>query len=162
MSTVKNVQIKGSIFKERENREEDHLEKTLGPVEVWVDLTAPQHTVTGKVLHKLLYNNSDLYEMAPNPVGCPHHGGSHSMAICGNRLEVNAWLDLFAETYPTVEYMVSLLKHHIHKEFIHGEWRKYGRINLKLAKIKILETDPKQPLPVPVFWFRSKHEKLES
>lgn len=138
----------------------DNLEVTLGPVEVRVDLSAPQDTVTGRVLHKLMYNNTSLYELAPNPAGCPNNGGEHTLCITGSRLEVNAWLDLLAETYPTAEEMVLNVKRKIHKDFIAGDWRKYNRINVKLKDLQYLEQKPHQDRPVAVKWFKSVVEQL--
>ncbi|WZX10292.1 hypothetical protein ACP1_0003 [Aeromonas phage ACP1] len=117
----------------------DDLEVTLGPVDVRVDLTAPQDSVTGRVLHKLMYNNTSLYELAPNPSGCPHNGGEHTLCMTGPRVEVNAWLDLLSETYPEVRIMVINVKRKIHKDFLSGDWRKFNRINVKLKDLQYLE-----------------------
>lgn len=138
----------------------DIFENTLGSVDVRVDLTAPQDSVTGRVLHKLMYNNTSLYELAPNPVGCPHNGGEHTLSITGSRVDVNAWLDLLSETYPTVEKMVINVKRKIHKEFLSGEWRKYNRINVKLKDLQYLEQKPHQDRPVAVKWFQSEPEQF--
>lgn len=138
----------------------DNLEVTLGQVDVRVDLSAPQNSVTGRVLHKLMYNDTSLYELAPNPSGCPHNGGVHTLSITGSRVDVNAWLDLLAETYPTVEKMVLNVKRKIHKEFLSGEWRKYNRINVKLKDLQYLEQKPHQDKPVAVKWFQSKVEQF--
>lgn len=138
----------------------DDLEETLGTVDVRVDLTAPQYSVTGRVLHRLMYNNTSLYELAPNPVGCPHNGGEHTLCITGSRVDVNAWLDLLAETYPTVEKMTLNVKRKIHKEFLSGEWSKYNRINVKLKDLQYLEQKPHQDKPVAVKWFQSELEQF--
>ncbi|WNV46021.1 hypothetical protein [Aeromonas phage AerS_266] len=138
----------------------DDFETTLGPVDVRVDLTAPQVSVTGKALFHLLYNNYDLYQLAPDATGCPHHGGEHSFAMVGPRQEVISWLDLFAEEYPTTKNMVEYVKNHIRKQFLQGDWRKYGRINVKLKNLKWLERKDHQDLPCAVPWFQSNMEKL--
>lgn len=138
----------------------DNLEVTLGHVDVRVDLSAPQDSVTGRVLHKLMYNNTSLYELAPNPSGCPHNGGEHTFSITGPRVEVNAWLDLLAETYPTVEEMVQNVKRKVNKEFLSGEWIQYDRINVKLKDLQYLEQKPHQDRPVAVKWFQSEVEQF--
>lgn len=138
----------------------DNLETTLGPVDVRVDLSAPQVSVTGKALFHLLYNNDQLFKMAPNHTGCPHHGGEHSFSITGPRQDVIAWLDLFAEEYPTVNNMVKHVKAHIRREYLQGDWRKYNRINIKLKNLKWLERKDHQDLPVVIPWFQSNMEKL--
>ena len=138
----------------------ENLELTLGYVDVRVDLSAPQSSVTGRVLHKLMYNNTSLYELAPNPVGCPHNGGEHTLSITGSRVDVNAWLDLLSETYPTVEKMAINVKRKIHKEFLSGEWRKYSRINVKLKDLQYLELRPHQDKPIAVKWFQSEPEQF--
>lgn len=138
----------------------DDLELTLGPVDVRVDLTAPQDSITGRVLHKLMYNNTSLYELGPNPSGCPHNGGEHTFSITGSRVDVNAWLDLLSETYPEVRIMVINVKRKIHKEFLSGEWRKYNRINVKLKDLQYLEQKPHQDKPVAVKWFQSEVEQF--
>ena len=137
----------------------DNLEVTLGPVDVRVDLSAPQDSVTGRVLHKLMYNNTSLYELAPNPSGCPHNGGEHTLSITGSRVDVNAWLDLLAETYPEVRIMVINVKRKIHKEFLSGAWRGCNRINVKLKDLQYLELRPHQDKPVAVKWFQSEPEQ---
>ena len=138
----------------------DIFETTLGSVDVRVDLTAPQDSVTGHVLRKLMYNNATLYELAPNAVGTPHHGGEHAFSITGDRLEVNVWLDLLSETYPEVRIMVINVKRKIHKEFLSGEWRKYNRINVKLKDLQYLEQKPHQDKPIAVKWFQSEIEQF--
>lgn len=138
----------------------DNIEVTLEPVDVRVDLSAPQDSVTGRALNRLMYNNTSLYELAPNPVGCPHHGGEHALSITGSRVDVNAWLDLLAETYPTVEKMVINVKRKIHKEFLYGEWRGQNRINVKLKDLQYLELKPHQDMPVAVKWFQSELERF--
>ncbi|UOX39540.1 hypothetical protein [Aeromonas phage ZPAH34] len=138
----------------------DNLETTLGPVDVRVDLSAPQVSVTGKALFHLLYNNDQLFKMAPNHIGSPHNGGEHTFCLTGPRQEVNAWLDLFAEEYPTTANMINYVKRHIHKEFLQGNWRKYNRINIKLKDLKWLERKDHQDIPVAVLWFKSEMEKL--
>ncbi|QDB70333.1 hypothetical protein CF8_0163 [Aeromonas phage CF8] len=138
----------------------ENIETTLGPVDVRVDLTAPQQSVTGQMLHKLMYFNTSLYELAPNPIGCPHSGGEHKLVITGPRQEVNAWLDLVAETYPTVCKMVQYVKRHIHKEYLHGDWRKHNRINIKLKTLQHLEKKDHQDQPVAVKWFQSELERF--
>lgn len=138
----------------------DIFETTLGSVNVRVDLTAPQDSVTGHVLHKLMYNNATLYELAPNAVGTPHHGSEHTFSITGHRLEVNTWLDLLSETYPEVRIMVINVKRKIHKEFLYGEWRGWNRINVKLKDLQYLELKPHQDMPVAVKWFQSESEQL--
>lgn len=138
----------------------DNLEVTLGHVDVRVDLTAPQDSVTGRVLHKLMYNNTSLYELAPNSSGCPHNGGEHTFSITGPRVEVNAWLDLLSETYPEVRIMVINVKRKIHKEFLSGSWRRWNRINVKLKDLQYLELKPYQDKPVAVKWFHSEPEQL--
>lgn len=139
---------------------DERMETTLGPVEVRVDLTAPQNSMTGRVLHRLLYNNQDLYDMAPNAGGCPHNGGEHSFYLTGPRLEVIAWLDLFKDIYPTTAVMVDTVKGHIRKQFIDGDWRKYNRINVKLKTLERLERKEHQDQPVSVKWFHSEVEKF--
>lgn len=138
----------------------DNLEVTLGSVDVRVDLSAPQDSVTGRVLHKLMYNNTPLYELAPNPSGCPHNGGEHTFSITGHRREVNAWLDLLSETYPEVGIMVVTVKRKIHKEFLSGSWRRWNRINVKLKDLQYLELKPYQDKPIAVKWFQSEPEQL--
>lgn len=138
----------------------DDLEVTLGPVDVHVDLSAPQDSVTGRVLHKLMYNNTSLYELAPNPSGCPHNGGEHTFSITGHRRDVNAWLDLLSETYPEVRIMTINIKLKIHKEFLSGSWRRWNRINVKLKDLQYLELNPYQDRPVAVKWFKSVVEQL--
>lgn len=49
----------------------DNLEVTLGYVDVRVDLSAPQDSVTGSVLYKLMYSNTPLYELAPESCRAP-------------------------------------------------------------------------------------------
>lgn len=138
----------------------DIFETTLGTVDVRVDLTAPQDSVTGHVLRKLMYNNATLYELAPNPSGCPHNGGEHTFSITGHRLEVNAWLDLLSETYPEVRTMVINVKRKIHKDFLSGAWRGWNRINVKLKDLQYLERKPHQDKPVAVKWFHSEPEQF--
>ena len=138
----------------------ENLETTLGSVDVRLDLTTPQQSVTGRMLHRLMYNNTTLYELAPDPVGCPHNGGEHTFSITGPRVDVIAWLDLLVETYPTVEKMVLNVKRKIHKEFLSGEWRKYNRINVKLKDLQYLEKKPHHDQPVAVKWFQCELEQF--
>ncbi|MEM0550476.1 MULTISPECIES: hypothetical protein [Aeromonas] len=150
------------LHAQRCQRFDENLDNTLGPVEVFLDLSAPQHSITGRAIHQLMYRNQDLYEMAPNPSGTPHTGGEHSFCIKGSRQEVNAWLDLFAEAYPSVATMVGFVKAHVRKEFVSGNWRQYNRINFKLKNMKTLEQKEGVDQPVAVCWFRSQNEKNAS
>lgn len=130
--------------------------------QVTVKLDAPQSTRTGNVLNKILYagmhGHEDLYEMAPNPVGCPHHGGEHTLTIKGTRQDVCAWLDLVICEFPDWETAGLAIKNVIRREFIQGDWRKYGRISVQLRQIQVMERDePDQPMRAKN-WFLGEWE----
>lgn len=129
---------------------------------VSVKLDAPQSTRTGHVLNKILYAGmhgyEDLYDMAPNPVGCPHHGGEHTLTIRGTRQDVCTWLDLVVIEFPDWEHAAKAIKAQIRSIFINGDWRKYGTIAIRLRELKELECDEPGKSMRPKHWFLAAWE----
>ena len=129
---------------------------------VSIKLDAPQTTRTGYVLNKILYGEmhgcQDLFDLAPNPVGCPHHGGEHTLTIRGTRQDVVAWLDLVVVEFPDWEFPANTIKGHLRKEFLSGEWRKHGTISIRLRALQQLVRDSQDDTPRPKHWFLADWE----
>lgn len=138
--------------------------KDFNECAVRIVLDAPQDSRTGYILNKILYGSmygyGDLYELAPGASGCPHHGGSHAMTVTGSRQDVNSWIDMVAEEFPDWEYCAIRIKRQLRKEFLEGSWRKFGRVNIHLAKLEILEPVVNSDRAAVRKWFDHEWENV--
>ena len=90
-----------------------------------ISLSAPEQSVMGKALFNFYYRNNDGLEDLIKTSGRPHNGGEHSLVISGTKDNLEAWLDLFLEKYPTVNNEINKLKNELNNYTGQGMIRLY-------------------------------------
>lgn len=121
---------------------------------VRVILNSPeQHPVSGmpKALRHVLYSNDPLLELIEWN-GCPNSGCSHNLSIVGEAHDVNAWLDVFAETYPTTMPEILMIKKRIREERLDSMGEEVSSITVELRKIKRFQEVNGGIVERPWFW----------
>lgn len=80
-----------------------------------LDISSPTNSALGRKIGKYWYSNSMMDKFANvEIVGCPHHGGEHTMSIKGNLSDIRQFIHMFEKTYgrsPVLHMAYQAAKH---------------------------------------------------